>query len=116
MEMDSIVQVTMIKPLFKIFYYLLLNIVPDPCLMNPCDVNADCTREGLLSPNFTCTCKEPYTDGNGSNCSSKDNKTAIYDQIFELTKNCWYFATKPYVILKEEKGEIVSYEYMKVTE
>ncbi len=30
--------------------------VPDPCLMDPCDVNADCVREGLLSPNFIFIC------------------------------------------------------------
>ncbi len=48
-----------------------VQIVPDPCLMDPCDVNADCAREGLLSPNFTCTCIEPYSDGDGFNCSSK---------------------------------------------
>ena len=45
--------------------------VPDPCLSLPCDVNALCEREGLLSPNFTCTCREPFNDGDGFNCSSK---------------------------------------------
>ena len=49
---------------------LLSGTVPDPCLSDPCDVNANCTREGLLSPNFTCTCREPYSDGDGFNCSS----------------------------------------------
>ncbi len=46
-------------------------IVPDPCLMDPCDVNADCVREGLLCPNFTCTCISPFIDGDGFYCSSR---------------------------------------------
>ncbi len=70
MEMDSVAQVSS---------YLQANnkvtevnvIVPDPCLMDQCDINADCVRDGLLSSNFTCTCIEPYTDGNGFSCSSK---------------------------------------------
>ena len=48
------------------------NIVPDPCLSHPCDVNADCTREGLLSADFTCSCREPFTDGDGFTCSGID--------------------------------------------
>ena len=24
-------------------------VVPDPCLPNPCDINADCTRRGTMS-------------------------------------------------------------------
>ena len=48
---------------------LFLGTVPDPCLSDPCDTNADCTREGLLSADFTCTCQEPFTDGDGFNCS-----------------------------------------------
>ncbi len=68
MEMDSIAQVSSSLQANT----CLINLtVPDPCLMDPCDVNADCVREGLLSPNFTCTCNEPYSDGDGFNCSSK---------------------------------------------
>ena len=43
--------------------------VPDPCLSNPCDPNAYCEREGLLSENFTCSCQAPFIVGNGFNCS-----------------------------------------------
>ena len=43
--------------------------VPDPCQTLPCDRNAVCTREGLLSGNFTCECQPPYTVGNGFECS-----------------------------------------------
>ena len=50
-------------------YFYIVYVVPDPCLLEPCDVNAGCTREGLLSPDFTCTCREPFTDGDGFNCS-----------------------------------------------
>ena len=46
-------------------------IVPDPCDREPCNINADCEREGLLSANFTCSCRDPFTDGDGFNCSSK---------------------------------------------
>ncbi len=49
---------------------MLIIAVPDPCLMDPCDINADCVREGLLSPDFVCTCKEPFTVGDGRTCSS----------------------------------------------
>lgn len=48
------------------------NTVPDPCLSSPCDVNADCTREGLLSLDFNCTCINPFTIGDGFNCSGND--------------------------------------------
>ena len=44
-------------------------IVPDPCLFEPCDPNAECEREGLLSGNFTCSCQAPFTVGDGFNCS-----------------------------------------------
>ena len=40
-------------------------IVPDPCDREPCDINADCEREGLLSANFTCSCRDPFSDGDG---------------------------------------------------
>ena len=46
--------------------------VPDPCLSDPCDVNADCTREGPLTANFNCTCREPFTVGDGFNCLGQD--------------------------------------------
>ena len=41
--------------------------VTDPCLSGPCDPNADCNREGLLSDNFTCSCLAPFTVGDGFN-------------------------------------------------
>ena len=50
-------------------------VVPDPCLMDPCDVSAECVWEGL-SPNFTCKCTEPFT-GDGFNCSSKFSIVAL---------------------------------------
>ena len=43
---------------------------PDPCISDPCDVNAKCTREGLISSVFTCLCGESFT-GDGFNCSGK---------------------------------------------
>ena len=45
-----------------------LYTVPDPCHSDPCDVNAVCVREGLLTDNFTCTCLPPFTEGNGFTC------------------------------------------------
>ena len=48
---------------------LIIFIVPDPCLSDPCDVNAICKREGLLSDHFVCTCQPPFTEGTGFNCS-----------------------------------------------
>ncbi len=69
MEMDSIAQVSSSLQANNVTNKY--RTVPDPCLMDPCDVNANCVREGLLSPNFTCTCIEPYSDGDGFNCSSK---------------------------------------------
>ena len=49
-----------------------MHTVPDPCVGAPCDINADCEREGVLSANFTCTCRSPFIDGNGFNCSSEN--------------------------------------------
>ena len=40
--------------------YLYTDPVPDPCLSNPCDPNADCTRDGPQSTTFTCTCTPPF--------------------------------------------------------
>ena len=54
-----------------------LFIVPDPCLSDPCNVNAICVREGLLTDNFTCTCLPPFTEGNGFTCSSMFNYETI---------------------------------------
>ena len=47
----------------------VINLVPDPCLSEPCDVNAVCLRGGLLTDAFTCTCQAPFTEGDGFNCS-----------------------------------------------
>ena len=44
--------------------------VPDPCASSPCDVNATCVRESVMTENFTCTCNSPF-EGNGSSCESK---------------------------------------------
>ena len=56
--------------------------VPDPCASSPCDVNATCVRESVMTENFTCTCNSPF-EGNGSSCESKwferlSNKTNHY--------------------------------------
>ena len=50
-------------------YDILLCTVPDPCLSQPCDPNADCMREGVLSEIFTCMCRAPFTVGDGFTCS-----------------------------------------------
>ena len=50
-------------------FQFLVILVPDPCLSDPCDVNAICEREGLLSDRFVCTCQPPFTEGTGFNCS-----------------------------------------------
>ena len=47
---------------------ILSHAVPDPCLSQPCHVNASCTREGLLSEGFVCSCDTGLT-GNGYNCT-----------------------------------------------
>ena len=44
--------------------------VPDPCMIGLCDKNADCMTQGAMNSVFTCTCREPFTDGDGFNCSS----------------------------------------------
>ena len=49
---------------------LLIVTVIDPCMSSPCDINAQCLREGPLSTLFSCTCISPY-EGNGFNCSGK---------------------------------------------
>lgn len=51
------------------FLIKIFSIVPDPCLSEPCDVNAICEREGLLSDHFVCICQPPFTEGTGFNCS-----------------------------------------------
>ena len=43
--------------------------VPDPCLSTPCDPNALCVRDSLLSGNFSCLCQAPFTVGDGFNCT-----------------------------------------------
>ncbi len=40
----------------------------DSCIMEPCDPNADCTRGVGFS--VTCTCRPPFTVGDGFSCSS----------------------------------------------
>ena len=53
------------------FFISAIILVPDPCLSGPCDPNASCEREGLMSDNFTCSCQLPFTVGDGFSCSSK---------------------------------------------
>ena len=78
MEMDLIAQVRCYYKAAKRHAIIIpdshtmsLIIVPDPCLTEPCDPNASCQREGLLSDNFTCSCNPPFTVGDGFNCSCK---------------------------------------------
>jgi hypothetical protein len=47
-------------------YYV--HLVPDPCLSLPCHANASCSREGMLSEGFLCTCDPDFT-GDGYNCT-----------------------------------------------
>lgn len=49
---------------------IIVIIVPDPCLSAPCDANALCEREGLLTGNFSCSCQAPFLVGDGFNCAS----------------------------------------------
>ena len=49
---------------------LYIYTVPDPCLSEPCDPNANCVRDGLLNSNFTCTCNPEFT-GDGFNCTGR---------------------------------------------
>ena len=51
---------------------LFHSLVPDPCLSNPCDPNAVCTREGPVSGAFNCTCTSPF-EGNGFACAGRIN-------------------------------------------
>ena len=48
---------------------MIITIVLDPCLSNPCDNNADC-QQIEVSSDFNCTCTSPYT-GNGTTCIGK---------------------------------------------
>ncbi len=48
----------------------LFHTVPDPCLSDPCHVNAMCTRDNLLTTDLTCRCNFPFV-GDGFNCESK---------------------------------------------
>ncbi len=43
-------------------------IDPDPCASDPCDTNADCTRESLTTGSFDCVCRVGFT-GTGFECS-----------------------------------------------
>ncbi len=74
-EMDSIVYVSECNDITDIAIYnvLYLNADPDPCLADPCDTNADCTRESLTTGTFSCVCRIGFT-GSGFECSG----TCIY--------------------------------------
>lgn len=54
-------------------YPRFLFTVPNPCMSNPCDLNADCLREGLLGELFSCTCRHPF-QGTGFSCLSRFSK------------------------------------------
>ena len=56
--------------------FIPCSLVPDPCVLEPCDPNAHCQREGLLSDNFRCSCSPPFTVGDGFNCSCEITLTA----------------------------------------
>ena len=47
----------------------LFHTVPDPCLSDPCDVNAICTRDNLRTTDLTCRCNFPFL-GNGFSCEA----------------------------------------------
>ena len=70
-EMALTVQVQCLQHEVVAFFLHCPTLVPDPCLSGPCDPNANCEREGLLSGNFTCLCQAPFTVDDGFNCSSK---------------------------------------------
>ena len=40
------------------------------CQSNPCDVNAMCVRDSVLSSNFTCVCNSGFA-GDGFTCESE---------------------------------------------
>ena len=42
----------------------LIHSAADPCLNNPCDVNANC----VLNSNHSCVCNPPFV-GDGFNCT-----------------------------------------------
>ena len=44
-------------------------LVPDLCNSDPCDSNAECSRESVLTDGFTCTCNAPF-EGDGMTCES----------------------------------------------
>ena len=65
----------------------MLLLVPDPCVSDPCDVNAVCLREGLFTDRFTCICQPPFTEGTGFNCSGM-NYTIRYDSSYHYSQEC----------------------------
>ena len=58
-------------------------LVPDPCLPQPCHINASCTREGPLSEGFICTCDTEFT-GDGYNCTEIKGVVAQHKQLYTL--------------------------------
>ena len=75
-------------------FLIVFNLVPDPCRSDPCDVNAICEREGLLSNGFICICQPPFSEGTGFNCSGlKYNKISLvlrpYSQLFNVARGAW---------------------------
>ncbi|XP_064398055.1 uncharacterized protein LOC135344730 isoform X3 [Halichondria panicea] len=49
----------------------LPHTVPDPCSSSPCEVNAACVRDSVMTDSFTCTCIPPF-EANGTNCEVPD--------------------------------------------
>ena len=45
----------------------LPHTVPDPCSSSPCEVNAACVRDSVMTDSFTCTCIPPF-EANGISC------------------------------------------------
>ncbi len=51
-----------------IIYFSDPTLGPSPCISDPCDVNALCTRSTVLSAEFICSCNPPFV-GSGFVCS-----------------------------------------------
>ena len=83
----------------------------DPSLSYPRDRNADCTREGLLSPNVTCTCREPFTVGDRLNCSSM-----LYNCDFCHMQSqipvCLTYVTQMLTALEKENLALISHVHV----
>lgn len=90
-------------------FQFLVILVPDPCLSDPCDVNAICEREGLLSDHFVCTCQPPFTEGTGFNCSGMTyNKIVTFlIRMTVLIQVCTPYKNKTYDFVKIQHNNII---------